>query len=193
MKITVWERSTRRLSPRVRVALSSMPRSNCQRASLAFSISSKSRKESLQLIGMRGRERFLRDQRMSFAMAEIAWGRTDELGNFVRVLKFGAVHLDDETGIAEENFRGGFDDARFARTGRTEEEQIPNGTAGRVEAGAKDLIEVDEGLHTLFLADDLAANGVMEIAGIGATDGGVQLMANGSFHNPILGKTDPFL
>src|SRR6266446_4097902 len=45
-KITVCERSTRRLSPRVSVALSSIPSSNCQRASLAFSISSKSRKLS---------------------------------------------------------------------------------------------------------------------------------------------------
>jgi hypothetical protein len=34
---------------------------------------------------------------------------------------------------------------------------------------------------------------VMEITGICATDGGVQLMANSSFHKTILGKTNPFL
>ena len=49
MKITVCERSTRRLSPSVRVALSSMPRRSCHRASFAFSISSSSRKLSLNL------------------------------------------------------------------------------------------------------------------------------------------------
>ena len=147
----------------------------------------------LELIGVGGRESFLGDQRMCFAMAEIARGRTDKLGNFVRVLEFGAVHLDDEARIAEENFRSGFDDTRFAGARGPKEEEIANGAAGRVEAGAKDLIEIDEGLHTLFLADDLAANGVMEITGICATDGGVQLMANSSFHKTILGKTNPFL
>ena len=40
------ERSTRRLSPSVRVALSRMPSSNCQSESEAFSISSNSRIES---------------------------------------------------------------------------------------------------------------------------------------------------
>ncbi len=40
------ERSTRRLSPRVSVALSRMPSSNCQSASEAFSISSNNRIES---------------------------------------------------------------------------------------------------------------------------------------------------
>src|SRR6266478_30420 len=49
MKITVCERSTRRLSPSVNVALSSMPRRSCQRASLAFSISSNSRKLSFSV------------------------------------------------------------------------------------------------------------------------------------------------
>ena len=47
MKIMVREKSTRRLSPSVKLALSRMPRSRFQRASLAFSISSKSTKLSL--------------------------------------------------------------------------------------------------------------------------------------------------
>ena len=47
--MTVCDRSTRRLSPSVSVALSSMPNSNCQRASLAFSISSNNRKLSFSL------------------------------------------------------------------------------------------------------------------------------------------------
>ena len=47
--ITHWLRSTLRLSPSVSVALSRMPSRSCQRASDAFSISSKSRMESLSL------------------------------------------------------------------------------------------------------------------------------------------------
>ena len=41
MKISAREKSTRRLSPRVRVALSRIPRSRFHNESLAFSISSK--------------------------------------------------------------------------------------------------------------------------------------------------------
>ena len=46
MKIIVCDKSTRRLSPSVNVALSKIPNSNCHRESEAFSISSKSKKES---------------------------------------------------------------------------------------------------------------------------------------------------
>ena len=48
-KITVCDKSTRRLSPSVKVALSNMPSSNCHRASAAFSISSNSKKLSFSL------------------------------------------------------------------------------------------------------------------------------------------------
>ncbi len=47
MKMSVFEKSTRRLSPRVSVALSRMPSSKFHRASLAFSISSNKTKLSL--------------------------------------------------------------------------------------------------------------------------------------------------
>ena len=46
---TVFEKSTRRLSPKVKVALSRMPSSNCQSASEAFSISSNKTNVSLTL------------------------------------------------------------------------------------------------------------------------------------------------
>src|ERR1700747_2411484 len=45
-KITVCDKSTLRLSPKVNVALSSIPSSSCHSASLAFSISSNSKKLS---------------------------------------------------------------------------------------------------------------------------------------------------
>ena len=44
IKIIACDRSIRRLSPRVKDALSKIPRSNCQSASLAFSISSNNKK-----------------------------------------------------------------------------------------------------------------------------------------------------
>src|SRR5207244_13213604 len=48
-KIIVADRSTRRLSPSVSVALSKIPSSNCHSASEAFSISSNNRKLSFSL------------------------------------------------------------------------------------------------------------------------------------------------
>src|SRR5277367_2492962 len=45
MKIIVCDKSTRRLSPSVKVALSKIPNSNCHKASEAFSISSNSKNE----------------------------------------------------------------------------------------------------------------------------------------------------
>ncbi len=45
-KITVCDKSTLRLSPKVRVALSSIPSRSCHKASDAFSISSNSKKLS---------------------------------------------------------------------------------------------------------------------------------------------------
>ena len=119
---------------------------------------------------------------MSFAVAEIARGRTDEFGNFVGVLKFGAVYLDDAAGIAKENFGGGFDDARLAGASGTEKEKIADGAAGRVQAGAEDLVEVDERLHALFLANDFGAESLLEIAGIVAADAGIELLFCGYFH-----------
>ena len=48
-KIIAREKSTRRLSPKVSVALSKMPSRSCHKASEAFSISSKSTSESFSL------------------------------------------------------------------------------------------------------------------------------------------------
>src|SRR5258708_25217059 len=57
----------------------------------------------LELFGVRSGKRFLGDQRMSFAVAEIARGRTDQFGDFVGVLEFGAVDLDDQAWGANED------------------------------------------------------------------------------------------
>src|SRR5262245_6682653 len=73
------------------------------------------RLESLQVL--------LRQQRRRLAVSEIARGRADELRDFVRMLKLGAVNLHHRMRIAEERFGGGLDRARFARPGRPEKEE----------------------------------------------------------------------
>src|SRR5215468_7431432 len=110
---------------------------------------------------------------MGFPVAEIPWRRTNELCNFVRVLEFGAVHLNDQAGITEENFRGGFDDAGLAGTRGTQEKKIADRATWRVQPSAEDLVEVNESLYPFFLANDAGAKRLMKIAGIVAADGRV--------------------
>jgi len=57
-----------------------------------------------------------------------------------------------------------------------------NGAAGRVQSGAKNLEHVHEGLHALFLADDLCPQRRVKITRIAASYGWIQLMADGCFH-----------
>jgi len=58
----------------------------------------------------------------------------------VGMLKFGAIHLNYRAGIPEENLRGRFDDTRFARSGRSQEQQVADWPSLRVQSGAKDLM-----------------------------------------------------
>jgi len=90
--------------------LSNIPNSNCHSASLAFSIR-QTAEAQLQLVGMIRRQRFLRDQRMCFAVPQIPRRRTNQFRDFVRVLELRAVHLMDRARITEKNFRPSFDDA----------------------------------------------------------------------------------
>src|SRR5690242_8215112 len=99
---------------------------------------------------------------MRFPVAEIARGRADNFGDFVGVLEFGAVDLDDGAWAAEQNFGGGFDDAGLARAGGAEEEQVADRAAGRVESSGEDLEQLDERLNAVVLADDLRAQCVLE-------------------------------
>jgi len=108
----------------------------------------------LQLVGMAGRQGFLRNQRMCLSMPQISRGRADQLGNLMRMLKFRAINLDHRTGFAKENLGSRFHNARLSRAGWPEKQKIPYRAAGRVQSGAKDLVEVHECVHTLFLSDN---------------------------------------
>src|SRR6267378_235704 len=119
---------------------------------------------------------------MGFAMAQVAWGRTDQLGDFVRMLELRAIDLDHRAGVPKQDFRGRFHDARLSRPCRPKKKEVPHRTAGRVQSSAKNLKHVDEGLHTFFLAYDLGSQGSVKITGVIAANGWIQLMADGSFH-----------
>src|SRR5215475_5832532 len=116
--MTQFEKSTQRLSPSVSVALSKMPNRSCQSASDAFSISSKKTK----IIFLDAVDVLLRKQWLGLAVPQIARERTDQLRDFMRMLKLGAIDFDHRVQVAEENFGRGFDRARLARPGRPQEQ-----------------------------------------------------------------------
>ena len=122
---------------------------------------------------------FLRDQRMRFAVAQVARRRADQLGDFVGVLELRAVHLDHRARIAEQDLSRGFHDARLARAGGAEEQQVPYGPAGRAHSGAEDLIQVHHRADGFFLPDDLVAQGGLEFLRLHAAKRGIELTACG--------------
>jgi len=81
----VWDKSTFRLSPRVSVALSSIPGAMPERIAGFFDLVEQ-QKTQLQVVTVFAAS-VLGDQRMGFAMAQIPWRRADQLGNLVGVLK----------------------------------------------------------------------------------------------------------
>ena len=74
-------------------------------------------------------QHFLAQQRMRFAMSQVSGRRADQLRDLMAVLKLGAIDLDDRARILQQRFRGGFHDARLARAGRPQEQEVPDRTA----------------------------------------------------------------
>src|SRR6476646_6576626 len=85
-------------------------------------------------------ERLLRKQRVGLAMAQVAWRRANQFGDFMAVLEFRAVNLDDRAGIAEERFRNGFHYARLTGAGWAKKKQVSHRTPGSVQPREKHLV-----------------------------------------------------
>ena len=146
----------------------------------------KEQQRELEPVGVPLIQRLLGEQGVGFAVAEIAWGRADEFGDLMRVLKFGAVDLDDGARISEERLGDGFDDAGFARTSWPKKEEIANRTSRSVQARQKHLVDLGNFFDRIVLADDLAPNGIVEILRVAGAAGGVKSRIQSGFH-----RSDP--
>jgi len=82
-----FERSTRRLSPSVSVALSRIPSSSCQSESDAFSISSNRRIDSFSFSVCHWFSASCVSSGCVSRCPRVSRRRADQLGNLVRVLK----------------------------------------------------------------------------------------------------------
>src|SRR5260221_460033 len=116
---------------------------------------------------------------MCLAMAQIARRGTDQFGDFVGMLKFGAIPLKAPSPIPEKNLRGRLDNPRFPRSSRPKKQQVADWPSRRGKSGAKTLIEVSHRLHSFFLPDDLGPQQTVEVACIVAADCGIQLLSGG--------------
>src|SRR6266478_9047403 len=123
---------------------------------------------------MASRQSLLRNQRMRLPMPQISRRRANQLGNLMGVLKLRAIHLDHRAGVSKENLGSRFHDARLARTGRPEKQQISYRTAWRIQSGAKDLVQVHQCLHTLFLSDNFPPQRGLEIDRVRAALVGIE-------------------
>src|SRR5262249_10267032 len=72
--------------------------------------------------GLEAVDVLLREQRLGLAVPQIARRRADQLRDFMRMLKLGAVDFDHRIRVAEEDFGRGLDRSRLARPGRPQEQ-----------------------------------------------------------------------
>ena len=108
-------------------------------------------------------ERLLRKQRVGLAVPEIARRRADQFCDFMGVLELGAVDLDDCVRVAEENFRGGLDDASLAGAGGPEEDHRADGAVRRVHPGEENLVEAAHAPDGALLAHDARGKLLFEL------------------------------
>src|SRR5207249_2380763 len=92
---------------------------------------------------------------MGFPMPQVSRRRTNELGNLMRVLVLCAIHVDDRARIPKQDLCGSLDQACLPRPGRAEKKKRAYRSVWRVQARAKNLIQLHQRFDPYFLPDDL--------------------------------------
>src|SRR6202522_4435064 len=103
------------------------------------------------------RQRFLRNERVRLAMAEVSRRRANQFRDFVRVLELGAVNLNNSARVTEQNLGGCFHDARLSGARRPQKKEVYHRASRRIHSGRENLIEVGDGADGFFLSDDACA------------------------------------
>ena len=119
----------------------------------------------LQIVAMHAIKIFLRQHRRGLAVTKISRRRTNELGNLMRVLEFGAVNLHDGVYIGKEHFGGRLNYARLAGTGRAKEQHRPDWAIRWIHAGQKNLVEAAHAPDGTLLTNNACSQAFFEILG----------------------------
>src|SRR5262249_27723396 len=126
-------------------------------------------KAESRLLGLILINRFLSQQRGSLTMSQIPRRRPDEFCDFMAVLKFGTVNLDERSGTTKQNLGGGLDDSGFTGTRRAQEKQVTDWTAWHIHACQVYLVHVHDALDGALLSDDLAQQPTLEVEYFGTS------------------------
>jgi hypothetical protein len=87
-------------------------------------------------------------------MSQISRRLTDELGDLVTMLKFGAIDLEYGTNVAHQRLGSGFNEPRLTGPGRSQEKKVSNRAARTCHPRQEGLVDVDNLVDGVFLADD---------------------------------------
>ncbi len=115
-------------------------------------------------------------------MSQVSRRRANQLGNLVRVLKFGAVDLDASLRIAEQRLSHGFHHARLARSRRSKKQKVPDRAAGRIQPSQEHLVNFGDLLDGRVLANDLAPESGFKILRRIAAPRRIQRCIESGFH-----------
>src|SRR5712692_1425975 len=94
---------------------------------------------------------------MRLPVAQIPRRRANQLGDLVRMLELGAVYLDHRPRVPKQDLRRRFHNARLARAGGAQEQQVAHRPSRWTHPGGEDLVEVHHRLHPGLLTDNPAA------------------------------------
>src|SRR5260370_727734 len=108
-------------------------------------------------------QRFLRQQRMRFAVAEVSRRRRDQFRDFMAVLKLRAIDLDYGSSVLQQRLGGRLDNASFSRARRPEEEKVSDWPAGRGQSRHVSLISPHDPMNCFLLSNDEVAELVLQI------------------------------
>src|SRR5712692_10191767 len=91
---------------------------------------------------------------MRLAVSQVSGRRTDQLGNFMAVLKLRAVNFNHGARVAYQALRRRFYQPRLAGTGRAEEQEVPDGTSRPVHSRQIHLVDVNDVIDCFVLPYD---------------------------------------
>src|SRR5205807_4343809 len=124
------------------------------------------------------RQSLLRDQRVRLPVPQVPRRRANQLGNLMRVLKLGAIHLDHRPRVPEQYLRRGFHNVRLPRPARPQEEQVAHRAPLLAHPRAEHLVEIHQSANAFFLADDLTAQRGVELLRFNAAPAWIQSSAS---------------
>src|SRR5437899_4705769 len=100
---------------------------------------------------------------MGFAVSQVSWGRADQLGDLMTVLKLRAIDLDYCARIVQQGLGGYLYDASLSGSGRTQEQKVSDRPAGRRQSRHVSLICPHDLVNCFVLSNDEVAEIVLQV------------------------------